>query len=232
MARSFDRGRFWEDKILTWEEGRYAPERSSGGLLEWFADRASASLRFRLASAGELLAPHVAGRHVVDVGSGSGRLAEAIVAAGAASYHGLDIAAAAVEAGRRLAASHGWDHVHFTQGGLPDLPDIPRDLVVSLGLTDWLPDAELDALFAWSGDAHYLHAVPERLARPDQWVHRAYVWVAYGHRTGGYVPRYFDLRAFAQRIQAHHPAPVRVWRDPRLSFGTYLTDLPIGEALA
>ena len=50
---------FWEKKILVWETGRYE-KKTTGGFLEFLADRASDSLRFRLSSSAELLAPHVA----------------------------------------------------------------------------------------------------------------------------------------------------------------------------
>lgn len=227
---SFDRRAFWEAKILSWEEGRYAQSSTEGGLLERIADWSSDSLRFRLQITGELLAPHVQGRHVVDVGCGSGRLAPAILQAGAASYLGLDLADAAIEVAQRRATEEGWgDRATFAVADVHHLPDTPRDVVISLGLTDWLDDPELRTLFDWAGDAHYLHALSEDRRSVTQWLHKTYCYLAYGHRTDGYVPRYFSCEHLAA-MSPHHEA--WVYRHKRLSFGALVSSLPIGEPLA
>ncbi len=228
-----DKQRFWERKILDWEVGRYEPGRVRHGLLEALADRASASLRFRLKSTGELLAPHVSGAKVVDLGCGSGRLGEALLEAGAARYTGYDVAASAVEAGKARAESLGWgDRAAFVCAGVSALPPLEADLVVSLGLMDWLTDEEMAQVFQASGDAHFLHAIAEKRISPTQWIHRAYCWAAYGYRTAGYVPRYHDAGAFASSIRRFRPGPVYVWRHPSLTFGAYMTSLPIGPCIA
>jgi hypothetical protein len=75
MSNSIDSKQFWEDKILTWEDGRYGEEVKAGSWLERIANRASGSLRFRLTITKELLASHVKGKHIVELGCGSGFLA-------------------------------------------------------------------------------------------------------------------------------------------------------------
>jgi SAM-dependent methyltransferase len=220
---------FWEDKLVGWEEGRYTLK-PGRGLLERIADRASDSLRFRLQSAGELLAPVVRDRHVVDVGCGTGLLAEALLNAGCASYTGLDIAEGPIAQARERAAARGWTRARFEVATVGTLPDIPRDVIVSLGLTDWLTDAELSTLLTWGGQADFLHAISEDRGSVPQRIHQAYCWIAYGWRTRGYVPRYFNPAWFAG-LATNHPGPFRVWRHPRLSFGAYITTLPIGDPL-
>jgi SAM-dependent methyltransferase len=221
---------FWERKILGWEGGRYREGVGEPGLLNRLADWSSDSLRFRVQIAGELLAPHVAGRRVVDLGCGSGLLAPALVAAGAAHVHGVDIAEAAIERARARAAEAGIaDRTSFERASIDELGPLHADVVVSLGLTDWLDDAGLDRMFALSGGADFLHAISERRATPAQALHRAYCWAAYGWRTGGYVPRYFRAADFAAIALRHRPGPVRIWRHRRLSFGALLTTLPLGE---
>ena len=222
---------FWNHKIIGWERGRYDTH-DAGSMLERLADRASDSLRFRLSSAGRLLAPHVAGKRVLDVGCGSGRLADALLAAGASSYHGIDISSAAVEEGRQRAERSGWTQATFSQGDTRAIADFEADIVVSLGLLDWLRDDELETLFQAQGGADYFHAIAERRHAPTQWLHRAYVWLAYGHRTGGYVPRYYRVTDLQARLDAAGAPPVRVWRHRRLTFGAYLTSLPVEDATA
>lgn len=228
-----DRKAFWEQKILGWEHGRYQQSATGGGVLERIADWSSDSLRYRLQVAGALLGPHVRGQHVVDLGCGSALLAPALLRAGAASYQGFDLAEAAIATGRQRAEGWGFgDRLKLDVGEVGSLPDVRRDVVVSLGLTDWLTDAELSALFAWSGRAHYLHAISELRLSPAQWTHRAYCWLAYGYRTAGYVPRYFPIHHLPSLAAPHRPGPTYVYRHRRLSFGALLSSLPIGPELS
>lgn len=227
-----DRRAFWEQKILGWEAGRYRQGQGEPGLLNRIADWSSDSLRFRLQYAVEVLAPHVQGARVLDLGCGSGLLAEGLLAAGAASYTGVDLADNAIaRATARVAEAGLSDRAHFRTGGIVAGEPYDADVVVSLGLTDWLTDAELEVMYERSGAAHFLHAFAERQASPVQWAHRAYCWSAYGWRNGGYVPRYFELADVASRIRAHHDRPVQVLRHRRLTFGTFLTSLPMGDPL-
>lgn len=226
-----DRKRFWEKKILVWEGGRYAFDNAHLPLMERLADRASDSLRFRLQFAGELLHDHVAGKNVADIGCGSGLLADALFAAAAAHYRGVDIAESAITAARKRAHDADWgDAASFEVGTVLELDDLDdADVVVSLGLTDWLTDDELHRLHALGGQAHFLHAISERRATPAQWLHRAYCWASYGWRNGGYVPRYYDVAWYADLARQHREGDVYVVRHPRLSFGAILTSLPVGE---
>ena len=61
---TFDTKEFWEEKILTWENGRYQETGSKApSVIERVADRASESLRFRLSVTGQILSECVDGAH-------------------------------------------------------------------------------------------------------------------------------------------------------------------------
>ena len=229
----FDVRQFWEGKILEWERGRYSGTGGTGGPLERLADRASDSLRFRMESSAELLAPFVKGKRVIDLGCGTGLLAPKLLAAGATSYVGYDIAESAIDLARARSTAEGWaDRARFERASLADLDRLDGDVVVSLGLTDWLTDAELERLFELGGDAEFLHATSEARPSLQRWLHQAYCYVAYGYRTQGYVPRYLETPAIAAMARRHREGPVYVWRHRRLSFGAYITSLPVkGAAL-
>jgi SAM-dependent methyltransferase len=221
---------FWEGKILAWEANRYGPAAADDPWLERLARRLSGSLRARLAITQELLTPHVAGKRVVELGCGSALLAEALVTAGATSYTGYDIAASAIDhARRRIAGTPAASKIRLELADVGSLPRLQADIVFSLGLFDWLSPAEIDSVFAAGGDAHYLHAISEKRPSLSQYLHRLYVYLSYGHRTGSYVPRYHSVREIEIHAAKHNGRPLRVYRDRRLSFGALLTTLPLPQ---
>jgi SAM-dependent methyltransferase len=223
-----DPKQFWEQKILTWEEGRYGVPSEGSPLLESAANRTSASLRFRMDITRQLLASFVSGKHVVEVGCGSGLLAGEILAMGAVSYTGYDIAEAAVTRARKRAEDLGvGEKAHFRVSSVTDLPSLDTDIVFSLGLLDWLNDEELEALFKAGGKADYLHAIAEKRTSFAQLLHRVYVHLAYGYRTGSYVPRYYTLTALEPLLQRYNRAKVNVFRHPNLSFAALISSLPL-----
>lgn len=229
-GKEFTAAGFWEGKILQWEAGRYGRVSGAQPLLERAANRLSASLRFRLFITGELLAPFVAGKSVLELGCGSGLLAPRIMAAGAASYLGVDFAAAAIGNARRLAAAAGLSGAARFQQGAADGPDIAASQIVfSLGLFDWLDDEEIARVFARHPKSDFLHAIsePRSLGRL---AHRVYCRLAYGFRTKGYVPRYQGAERIAGIYRRYGAKPVYVYRHKKLGFGALVTTLPVTDA--
>jgi 2-polyprenyl-3-methyl-5-hydroxy-6-metoxy-1,4-benzoquinol methylase len=217
---------FWENKILDWEQGRYGDQSARTQFLERWANRSSDSLRFRLTIAKSILIPHVAGKRVVEIGCGSGLLAEDILAAGAQSYLGIDIADAAIASAQARFENSQWhDAIQFRQGEVTDLPDDPADIIFSLGLLDWLSDEEMDKLFNHYAGCDFLHAISERRFSISQLVHRLYCLISYGYKNLGYVPRYYHATDFDKWTDG----TLNVYRDYRLSFGALLTTLPLNN---
>jgi SAM-dependent methyltransferase len=222
-----DPKQFWEAKLLAWEEGRYGRPDRPRGLLEWIANRSSMSLRFRVAIAPELLRPYLAGKRVLELGCGSGIIAGKLIEHGAASYLGIDIAESAIEKAR---SRYGNDaRMQFQVGNVADLPSLSADLIVSLGLFDWLTDDEIASVFRQSSKADFLHAIAERRPGIQQWLHRSYVHLAYGYRTDSYRPRYFTCDHIKSLAEVHQP--LHVYRSWRLSFGALISSLPIGPKI-
>jgi SAM-dependent methyltransferase len=89
------------------------------------------------------LAAAVVARHpapdVLDVGCGPGRVAEAVLEAGAARYVGIDFSAEMLALARRRVDGH--PAVELVEGDFLDL-DVPGtfDVVLALGLFDYLPE--------------------------------------------------------------------------------------------
>src|ERR1700730_2514552 len=226
---AIDPKRFWESKILTWERGRYGKPHRPLSILEWIANRSSSSLRFRVSITPELLQPFLSNKRVVELGCGSGIIARKFVEYGASSYLGIDIAESAIEKAR---SRHGNDaRMQFQVGNVADLPSLSADLIVSLGLFDWLTDDEIGAVFRQCGRADFLHAIAERRPGIQQWLHRSYVQLAYGYRTDRYRPRYFTCDQLKSLAPAGTCRPFHVYRNWRLSFGALVSSLPIGPAV-
>ncbi len=219
---------FWDAKILGWEASRYGGA-AAPDVVEGLAGRASSSLRFRLDCAARLLGPHLAGRRVVELGCGSGLLAERLLALGAASYHGFDISAAAIAKARdRAAASPLGAAMRFDVAAVAELPPQGDAVVMSLGLVDWLDAAELDHLFGLGRHGSCFHAVSERQPTAAQLVHRAYVQLSYGWKSGGYRPRYHGVDEIAAIAGRHGIGPLNAYRHQQLRFGIFVSDLAIG----
>lgn len=222
-----DPKQFWEAKLLAWEHGRYGrPDHP--GLLEWIANRSSMSLRFRVAVTPELLKPFLSGRHVVELGCGSGLMAGKLIEYGAARYLGIDIAESAIRKARERYDKLN-PRIAFQVDSVADMPALKADLVISLGLFDWLNDDEITQLFRKSGSADFLHAIAEYRPGFQQWLHRAYVQLAYGRRTGGYRPRYLTCEQIKTSAIGATRRPIYVHRSRRLSFGALISSLPIGR---
>ncbi len=202
-----DPKQFWEAKLLAWEQGRYGGSDRPRGLLEWIANRSSMSLRFRVAITPELLRPYLANKHVVELGCGSG-----------------------IMAGKLIDARYGDNpKVRFLVSSIADMPPVSADLIVSLGLFDWLTDDEITGVFRKSGSADFLHAIAERRPGVQQWLHRSYVQLAYGYRTDSYRPRYFKCDHVGRLATVAINRPIYVFRSWRLSFGALVSSLPIGK---
>ncbi len=218
---------FWEQKILGWEKGRYETATQTT-IMEKLADRLSSSLRFRLQIAGSILSAHVSKKRIVELGCGSGYLAERLIEAGAESYLGIDITEAAVKnASDRVAGSAHKGRISFQACDLSELATLNADVVFSLGLLDWLTLQQIDKLFSMAPDADFLHAISERRISLSQMVHRAYVHLSYGWRTNQYVPLYYTVGEMATIIHRYSDRPINVYRDRCLSFGTLVTSFPV-----
>ena len=163
------------------------------------------------------------------LGAGRAFLPQSSSRYGAASYLGIDIAESAI---RKARDAHAGDaRIAFAVGSVAELSPLAADLVISLGLFDWLRDEEIANVFAKSGSADFLHAIAERRPGLQQWLHRAYVQLAYGHRTDSYRPRYLACGHIEALAAAVVPRPLHVYRHWQLSFGALISSLPIGEAL-
>lgn len=175
MSTGFDRRKYWERKILSWESSRY-------GGAAWLKP-GSWTLRRRLSAAAEMLKkvlPHQGA--LLDLGCGSGLLAERLRGV-YSTYHGIDFAANAIEEAR---ARRSYPGVTFEQCDVSQCLLPAADVTVFLGLVDWLEPEELPALFARISSPKILFSFTEAGGGMGPYgLYRAY----YDARFGGGVYR-------------------------------------------
>jgi len=231
MSSKINPKKFWEEKILTWEQDRYEDGKTSS-FLEFFAHRASSSIHHRHELAKEILAAHVQGKKILEIGCGSGRLSESLIRAGAQSYTGIDIAEPAIENAKRIAEEKGISNVvKFEVGDLQSLSHYDVDIVFSLGVTDWLTNDEIERLFSRFRGAMFLHSISEKRLSLIQTLHRLYCYVAYGHKTKGYVPRYLPVAQIADAAGQSGTEKMYILRDAGMKFGIFVTSFPIAGSI-
>ena len=220
--------RFWEEKILTWEQDRYGSG-SPSSILENFAYRASNSLHRRAELAKQILGLNLKGKRILELGCGSSMLSLPLIKAGAISYRGVDFAETAITLAIEKAQLGGYeDKVSYRVADVTQVDDYEPDITFSLGLFDWLSTEQIEAVFALGGE-HFLHSISERRRSPACLLHRIYVFLAYGYRTSGYRPQYHSVRQITDIAGLHVGEPINILRHRRLSFGTILTTLKVPE---
>ncbi len=182
-----EKSEFWNRVILPWEERRY---RASRG---WMTSLFSSSVQARSRQAVALLAPRVAGKTILEVGCGTGRLAKTFLDLGARHYIGLDFSSVALIKAKELGFRAGLSsRTEFILASATDLPDLDFDICLSLGLLDWLTPVEIKKFAEATSGSDFVHSYSEARAKDLlRLVHERYVYLKYGRRQD-YVPLYYS----------------------------------------
>lgn len=189
MSKSDQMRTHWDRKIADWDDSAYAGEEAQGVM-----DRLRKSIDARMQTAVDLLRPHLAGKSVLDLGCGGGRLAIHCVAElGAAQATGMDISPLAIERARKLAEQVGVaDRVTFEVGAIGETEIPTRDITVGLGLLDWLDNPQTESLFSAIEGREFLLSFSEQDWSLAEIVHRFYL--------------VYRLRLFGKGVRARHHA--------------------------
>ncbi len=159
---TFDRRQYWENKILPWERARYLGIPSPASLTLRRRLRISEALvRELLPAAGTIL----------ELGCGSGLLAERL-RGHFSRYVGMDFAENAVKEAR----GRNLPNAEFQHGDVASLELPSADLVIFLGLVDWLNDEELSRLFQALRGRRLLfsYTEPPSVFSPYHWYRAVY----------------------------------------------------------
>ena len=224
-----DPSRFWDDLILDWEGGRYDGHRKlSVGPGELLAGVLSAPTRNRQNLSVELLAPFIAGCSVLELGCGTGRLAHRLIAAGATRYLGVDHSSVAITHARlRYVKALEKQRIEFEVRPAASVSTAGFDIVVSLGVLDWLSDEELSQLFQNHESRHFFHSFSERRNSILQLCHRFSRSIDTVLRRDAVRPRYMTTDHVIALMPPSNYRQIVVYRDDRLRFAAFLSSLPL-----
>ncbi len=225
---AIDKKKFWEDKIIGWEDIRYKRNSKNFNFFETFVNNTNKTVIYRLNTALRILKPHLKNKKIVELGCGSGFLAEEIINQGAASYTGYDISEnAIIRASEIVKEKNLSNKVSFSAKPIKKLETLDADYVFSLGLTDWLDDEELDHMFYVSRNAENLHSISEDKNSFSQLLHKLYVFLSYGRKTDKYIPRYYKTEKLSKLIEKHINKPSHYFRNKNMSFGLFVSTFKI-----
>ena len=225
---TIDKKKFWEDKIIGWEDLRYNKKSQNFNLFEKTVDKTNNTLIFRLKFVFSILQPLIKNKNIVEFGCGSGFLANKFIENGASSYTGYDISEKAITRAKELTnKNYLKKKINFYAKPIMEIEKLDADYVFSLGLTDWLTDEEIDHMFKISSNSDNLHSISEKTISISRILHQFYVYVSYGYKSKGYKPRYFDFREISEKMSLYTKKKIYDFRDKRLSFGMFVSTIPL-----
>jgi cyclopropane fatty-acyl-phospholipid synthase-like methyltransferase len=178
----------------------------------------------RMDAALQLVSPHLAGLHVLDIGCGSGRFAFQLLAAGAERVVGIDVSPAAIEAAdARRRQSPSADRLEFRvmDVTLPSAELPPVDLITALGVIEYFDATELSALLGSFNSRYFLIDFPDAEGRKRDrltWYLRQ-VYLRVNRCPGVYL---YSQDEFRRTAAEHGYEPVRFARRSTFDFVTNL----------
>lgn len=217
---------YWEEHLLSWEAGAYYKEGAQNAT--WW-DRLSSIFRgdamyVRMKTALELVAPHIRGKTILDIGSASGRFAFQMIQAGAQKVYGIDISDEAVRfAQKRGAELEMQDQLDFSVADVvqPNTPLPQVDLVTALGVIEYFNADDMASFLGNLRTKYFLLDFPDygRKKEFPTWILRQ-VYIRVNQLPGVYL---YALDEFANLAAPFGFKDLRVIKQNNFY---YVTNLP------
>lgn len=222
-----DKKQFWEEKILNWEKKRYGKLKTHSGVLQFFRKKMGTPLQYRMQFSAEIMASHLSMKNLLDIGCGTGIFYQKFLyKMGIGHYTGIDLSTKAIEIAKKKAIeNNNSDRATFLSGDIKDMDLPPVDIIVGLGLLDWLAENEIESLFKKIYPCRFLFSISENKRSFAKTLHFLYVYLSYGWKTEGYVPRYHSVDQIISLAHKYGFADIHVFRDKRLGFGAIIYNL-------
>jgi len=220
---------FWEETIKDWDANRHGANNKAMPLLYRMTHTPSAAVRFRKHVVLEHLATHVQNKRVIELGCGTGRLSQQIIACGATSYHGYDIAESAINIARGSAKqSDTGSRITFGRADIGELPSLDADFIFSMGLFPWLSNEQITYLFSICGTADFLHSSNERGFNFRQNLRILHQWVTGTQKYQVTLRNAHTIHTAAKPFGWDH---LYIFRHKKLATLSCLSSLPFPDSL-
>lgn len=218
---------YWDENIAHWADTSYEREKSGRGPIAALMAKLRSSVNARALVAGELLAPHIEGKTLLDLGCGDGGFALAMLRAGAAHVIGWDISPQAVEIAQRQADVEGFGPraefraVRVEEGDFPE-----TDFTSGLGLLDWMGPGEIRALLLRLAGRKLLFSYSEQDGTFAEIVHRIWLCKRLQYFGGGVRAYHHPRATIFQWFQEAGFDDMQLVARPEARFGRLIHNLP------
>ncbi len=119
--------------------------------------------------------PHIQGKHVIELGCGTGRMAKPILELGAKSYQGIDFTENGIQACLDRTEQQGIrDYASFKCIDIAEIKQLDGDFVFTNGVLAYLSDPVLDHLFSVTQGIDFFHINNEPRMNLRQLIRRIY----------------------------------------------------------
>lgn len=150
---------YWDNKIIGWERSAYEKNNKGQSFVEKTAGLFRGIVRERMDLAVKILSPAVKGKILIDIGCGSGILAQRLLQYEPGQITGIDISEKAINTAKlRLTDSR----CRFLVQDINDLKLPEGDITIGLGLLDFIPPENLIPFFKNIRSPYFLFSFPER----------------------------------------------------------------------
>lgn len=187
MLNELDKVIFWDKKILTWENARY--KNSKGSIYR----RQSYCLN--------LIKKIPKNTSILELGCGSGLLANEIYKLGFLNYTGIDFSNTAINNANKRKKSWPKSFRFYCEDPTSTNINYQADLVISLGFLDWLTDKQIYSLSQRLDVNHSIHSFSNNGFNLLRFAHLIFVFFQYGKDNKGYTPIYRSKSDIARILE-------------------------------
>ena len=203
--------KFWNQRIAAWEKNKY---RKTPKYLD-----VNSSIKFRLNLTAHLLDQISKEKSLLELGCGSGFLWNQIQESKITRYTGVDFSESAIHSFQQKVQKSNNTSMQtclFCEDCMENT--YSADIIVSLGLLDWISIEKVFKTAEKYKNSWYLHSFSEKRHTFSQFIHKLYSQLNYKVWT----PQY----RHADKLISIFGSQAKIYRNPKLSFGAFIYHLP------
>ncbi len=224
--QSKDKHKFWDNKIIKWEQARYDFPESSNKLFD-----IGKTLRARRDLALTLLLPFVKNKVVIEVGCGSAQLITPLLEMGIKQYIGLDFSSEAIKFARNKYSEVDNEKISFLEMDVNKIEKLEADICLSLGLLDWLTLDEVTSFTATISSKYFIHSFSKKQLSFGQICHKLFIYLQYGHKNRDYSPIYYSSNQIKKMLRRNSEEKIFIEKKSGMSFGRIVHNFPVEKQI-